>query len=548
MPQDAFTLRHIARELNRDLSGGRINKINMPEREELTFLIYTGKRTLKLTVNVNASDCGVYFTQDEKENPLTAPNFCMLLRKHIQGAEIISVETLGFERILSFRLRCTSDFSSCERLLNVEVMGKYSNAILIENGIVLGAIKTTTLDERHKRFILSGVKYTLPAPQDKTNPADYAALSALLKDPPEELSRFLFNAVSGIAPVTAEQIANHCSGNHIAKCVYDYIFSDETSPCVLERDGVPVDFFARSVKGAIPFATLSEAQAYFYAKRRAKKGLEGTRKKLSAAIQNSLKKHRKRLQQTLEKRQACIGAEELRVKGELLTANLYSIKRGDASCELLNYYSESGETVKIVLDPRLSPADNAQNYFKKYRKQKRTLEVLAPQETETQSEIAYLESLLASVNTAETQEDLRSVTEEMTAAGLIQEQKTRSKKVMPEISYRTFETCGFQIRAGRNNLQNDRLVRTAADDDLWLHTQKYHSCHVVVKTQGKNVPDEVLLYAARICAKYSDGGAGGSVAVDYTKIKNVKKPPKTKAGFVTYTDFKTVLVTPLESA
>ena len=137
MPQDAFTLRHIARELNRDLSGGRINKINMPEREELTFLIYTGKRTLKLTVNVNASDCGVYFTQDEKENPLTAPNFCMLLRKHIQGAEIISVETLGFERILSFRLRCTSDFSSCERLLNVEVMGKYSNAILIENGIVL---------------------------------------------------------------------------------------------------------------------------------------------------------------------------------------------------------------------------------------------------------------------------------------------------------------------------------------------------------------------------------------------------------------------------
>ncbi|MDE6273557.1 MAG: NFACT family protein, partial [Clostridiales bacterium] len=500
----------------------------------------------KLTVNVNAYDCCVYFTEAEKENPLVAPNFCMLLRKHLQGAEILSVETIGFERILSFRVRCLSDFSSCERTLNVEIMGKYSNAILIENGTILGAMKMTTLDESHKRFILSGVKYTLPAPQDKVNPSDFSALSALLKEPPADLAHTLFTAVSGLAPCTAEQIAASYRGGDLPKYVHEYIFSDKVSPCVLEREGVPVDFYARQITGAIPFSTLSEAQSYFYQKRRAKKGLEGKRRALASAVSSALKKHQKRLAQTVEKRQSCLGAEENRIKGELLTANLYAIQRGANACELYNYYDENGGMLKITLDPRLTPSENAQSYYKKYRKQKRTLEVLAPQEAETLSEIEYLKSLSALIETAETGEDLRSVEEELTAAELIKVQKTRTKKAPPEIPYRTFECGGFKILAGRNNLQNDRLVRASSGDDLWLHAQKYHSSHVVIKSDGKPVPDDVLLYAARVCAKYSDGNKGGSISVDYTKVKNVKKPPKSKAGFVIYTDYKTLLVTPLD--
>lgn len=542
MPQDAFTLRYVARELDERLTGGKVNRINQPEREELSFLIYTGKRTVKLTVNVNASDCGVYFTDGDKDNPLVAPNFCMLLRKHLQGAEILGVSLVGFERILALRFRCFSDFSSCERVLYVEVMGKYSNAILTENGTVLGALKTTSLDENYKRVICPGAKYVLPEPQDKVNPSDFSALSALLKDAPAtDTARFLFTRVSGLAPCTAEQIVNAYRGGDFAEHVYGYIFSDGVSPCVAVKDGVPVDFFAKRAEGAIAFDTLSEAQSYCYSNKRAKKALESFRRRLTAAVNGAVKKQEKRLSQILEKRLSCENAEENRMKGELITSNLYALQKGMRSCELYNYYDEQGGTLKIALDASLSPAQNAQAYYKKYRKQKRTLEILGPQERETREELDYLKSVLSAVVSAESQEDLRSAEEELIGAEILKAPKERTKKAKAEIPFRTFEKDGFRIYAGRNNIQNDRLVRSSAPDDVWLHTQKYHSAHVVVKTDGRMLPDEVLLYAARICAKYSDGKDGGKIPVDYCAVKYVKKPPKAKAGFVIYTDYRTVL-------
>ena len=204
MPQDAFTLRLVARELDLALKGGRINRINQPEKEEVSLFIYTERRTLKLVLNANASACGAYFSAAERENPLVAPNFCMLLRKYVQGAEILSVEMCGFERILLFRLHCTSDFSECERVLYAEIMGKYSNLILTENGVILGALKTTSLDENTKRMIFAGAKYELPARQDKIDPSDLPALSSALPSPVP--ARELFLRVAGLAPCTAEQI------------------------------------------------------------------------------------------------------------------------------------------------------------------------------------------------------------------------------------------------------------------------------------------------------------------------------------------------------
>ncbi len=543
MPQDTFTLRLIARELDSALKGGRINRVNQPEKEELSFIIYTGKRTVKLTVNANASDCGVYFTEDEQENPLVAPNFCMLLRKHLTGAEILGVETDGFERIVVIRMMCLSDFSSTQRELRCEIMGKYSNIILTERGAILGALKTTMLDENCKRAILAGVKYVLPAPQDKVNPLDFAALSALLCNPPEDGARFLFRHVAGLAPCTAEQIVSSFRGGNFAQHVYDYIFSDEISPCVLEKDGVPTDFFARSVRGAIPFATLSEAQSYFYAARRAREKFEGTKRKLLAAIRTAKKKQEKRLAQIVDKQRECEGMEENRIKGELLTANLYALSRGMKSCELVNYYDETGATVNIALDETMTPAQNAQSYFRRYRKQKRALEFLAPQAKETGDELEYLLSVLALAESAKSAEDLKGIEEELLAAGLIKAQAKRPSK-RAEIPFRTYEKNGKRILAGRNNLQNDRLVRQSAPDDIWLHAQKYHSCHVVIETHGEEIDEETLLYAARICASYSDARGGGKVPVDYCKVRYVKKPPKSRAGFVIYTDYKTALVDP----
>lgn len=533
MPQDAFTLRLNARELDSVLKGGKINKINQPEREEITFLIYTGKQVLKLSLNVNASDCGVYFSDAVKENPAVAPGFCMLLRKHLLNAEIKSVSLVGFERILMFRFFCVSDFSATEKVLYAEIMGKYSNLVLTENGVILGALKTTSVGENCKRLIFPGAKYELPAPQDKVDPADYPALFELFKEAPKKnLADFLFKRVRGVAPVTAEQIVQWYGGGIFAKHVYDYLFSDEITACADERD-----FYARMKEGATLFPSLSAAQAFFYNGKRREKELASLRRKLLSAVNSAAKKQEKRLAQILQKKNDCKGAELDRVKGELLTANLWKIEKGSKGVELENFYD--GETVRILLDPARTPSENAQNYFKKYRKEKRTLEVLAPQEEETKSEIGYLESLSAAIGFSREKEDLQALYEELVSAGIVKEQNVNRKKEKA-VPFRSFEKDGFTVLAGRNNMENDRLVRSSKPNDIWLHAKSYHSCHVVVRTESKKVPDSVLSFAAQICARYSDG-KGDKVAVDYCEIKNVRKPPKSKPGFVTYSDYKTVL-------
>ncbi len=540
MPQDAFTLRLVAKELDGELRGGKINRVNQPDREELSLLIYTGKRTLKLILSANASACGAYFCEDDRENPSVAPPFCMLLRKYLQGADILGVKTAGFERVLLFRLLCHSEFQTAERVLIAEIMGKYSNLILTENGVILGALKTTSLDENTKRMIFAGAKYTSPPPQDKTDPSDLAALRELLQNCTGDREDFLFRHVRGLAPVTAQMIEAGYRGGDFALYVHDFIFSDEISPRIIERGGVPIDFVARGTEG-IPFATLSEAQSEFYRQKRAGKRFDGQKHKLLSVLQTAKKKQEKQLQQNLEKQLECEDAEENRVKGELITAYIYALARGMKSCELENYYT--GKTEKISLDPRLSPAENAQLYYKKYRKQRRTVEILRPREKELKEEILYLESLLALTESAKEEADLVSVGEEMLAVGLLAPPKEKKKAAKPQIPFRTYECGGMRIYAGRNNLQNDALIRQSAPDDIWLHAQRYHSCHVVIKTDGKKVSDEVLAFAAGVCALYSDG-RGEKIPIDYCPLKYVKKPPHSKAGFVIYSNFQTTLGDP----
>lgn len=542
MPQDAFTLRLIAKELDETLAGGRINKILQPDKDEISLIIYTEKRTLKLTINANASDCGAYFTEDDRENPLVAPNFCMLLRKRLQGARLVGVGLEGFERILVLRAVCESDFSSCERELRAEIMGKYSNVILTEHGTVLGALKTTMLDENCRRAILPGVKYTLPAPQDKVNPLDKAALAALLSGPRENPADFLFKNVSGLAPSTARQIVKAYRGGDFAEHVYGYIFSDEISPCVTLKGGNVAEFFARYEEGGIRFPTLSEAQSYYYEKRRGVRRTEGARRKLLSCTENAVKKHEKRLAQILERREECADAELNRVKGELITANLYRLGSGMRACKLENYYEENAP-LEISLDPRLSPSQNAQAYYKKYRKQKRALEMLGPQEEQTRAELDYLLGLVAQIVSASDALDLACLEEELIAAGILAGNPAPKRKKVQETPYRSYEFETFRIFAGRNNLQNDRLMRESSPDDIWLHAQRYHSCHVVIKTEGREVPERVLQFAADLCARHSDG-KGDKIPVDYCPVKRVKKPSGAKAGFVVYSSFRTLLGDP----
>ncbi len=548
MPQDAFTLRHIARELDETLRGGRVNKIEQPSRDEVSLSIYTKRQTLKLLLNANASDCGAYFLESEENLPV-APNFCMLLRKHVAGAEILGAELVGFERVLRLRLLCRSDFSSKERELYLEVMGKYSNLVLVEDGSVLGALKTTPLDDVRKRAVFPGLPYVLPAPQDKANPADGEALSAVLAGAAgrDDLGDYLFTRLSGLAPCTARSLAAALTGDDPVGAAQRFLFSEETYPCVLERDGKPIDFFAVPVEGARPFPTLAAAQTYFYGARRKKKAFDGRAQRLFSAVRAARKKQEKRLAQIAEKQRECADCDTLRKKGELLTASLYALGKGMTSCELPDYFDEAGGLVRIALDPLLSPSENAQSYFKRYRKQKRTLEALAPQEEAAHAELDYLASVETALGGAECTDDLRSAEEELTEAGILRQPKEvrRGKKV--PIPFRVYEREGFRILAGRNNLQNDALVRSGAPDDLWLHARGLHSCHVLIRTEGRRPPDSVVSFAAAVCARFSDGH-GDRIPVDCCALRHVKKPKGAKAGFVTYTDFITVSGDPAHAA
>ena len=552
MPQDAFNLRRNAEELNGLLSGGKINKVVQPARDEVLLYIYTGKSLLKLTICTNASFCRVCLTEEEKDAPAVAPNFCMLLRKHLLGAQITKVEQVGFERIVAVTMHCVSDFAQTDRVLYCEIMGKYSNIVLAEKGIILGALKTACLETGAARVLFPGAKYALPAPQDKADPRDRAALSGAVQAvlSSDDPAKVLCDRVAGIAYPTAAQIVAEYplnAGMPFADFVYNYLFAGEGAPCVLYRGNEPQEFAAKRLTGALPAPSLQAAQATVYGYKTGKKAFEEKKRKLQNAATALKKKQEKKLAQILEKLKECEDAESCRLKGELITANIYRLERGMSACKLENYYEEGSPLLTVALDRTLTPAQNAQNYYKRYAKLKRTVEALTPRLHAEESDLDYTESVLAAIRQSEETRDLTEIEEELISLHLLREPQSAKKRKAAESPFRVFEKDGFIVRAGRNNVQNDRLVRAAAPDDVWLHTQKYHSAHVVIAAGGRKVPDAVLEFAARLCAYYSDGRGGGKIPVDYCERRFVKKPSGAKAGFVNYTNYKTVLVEPLSA-
>ncbi len=567
MPQDAFHIRRLATELNTFLVGGKINRISQVNKDELTFIIYTKKTTVKLILSANASNARVCLSLTEKEPAPIAPNFCMLLRKHLQNAEILEVRQHEFERIVEITLHCTSDFSECDRVLHCELMGKYSNIVLTEKGVILGALKTTALESENHRLLLAGAKYAYPAPQDKLSPFDGAGMRSRIENylvthqdgwEKEGVSLFLFDNVAGLALPTAREIVARALEENggadilserakipLWEYVGEFCQNEPNNPCIKAQNGVYTDFFAFPVANSIPMPSLCKAEDEFYTARETKKGFEDKKRKLENAVKNLKKKQTKKLQETLERIKDAEKAEEYRVKGELLTANLYKIEKGMKEVELENWYSPDFEKIKIKLDATMPPAKNAQRYFKTYNKHKRAKEILTPMLEKEEKEIDYTDSVATALSTAETELDLKEIQTELIEMGLLRAPKQRvGGKKEQLVPFREYEHNGMRIFAGRNNLQNDRLLRMASPDDIWLHTQKYHSSHVIIVTDGGQISDDVLLYAAEICAYYSDGKDGDKIPVDYCKRKYVKKPSKSKAGFVTYTDYKTILVKP----
>ena len=544
MPQDAFTIKYIAEELKNALTGGKISKITQPARDELTFIIYTAKGNVKLDACLSAQDSRLSLSADEKPVPQNAPNFCMLLRKHLQNAEISDVRQPDFERIIYFDLKCVSDFSASVMRLYFEIMGKYSNAVLCENGVIVGALKTTAIGDNTKRVLFGGVKYQPPEPQDKINPDDVAAMDCVLLTPCPDKAKQISEKIKGICYATALEIVNFYGGNPTGSEIYDYIFNMRREPCVTYLDGNPHDFKVRSSeKDKKIYPDLLQAQSEYYSYVYNKKLFSGKKHRLESALSAAVKKTEKRLAAIRQKLLDCRDAEDIKLKGELLTANLYAVKRGDDRFKAVNYYDANGGTVEIQLDTALTPAQNAQKYYKKYAKLKLTQTSVCLQQDETLQKLDYLNGIASNIRAAENIFDLEETEQELTQLGLLKLPPERKKKPA-EIPYRVYFADGFEILAGRNNVQNDRLTRSLAPEDIWLHTQKYHSSHVGIVTGGREVPDNVLLTAAEICAYYSDGREGNKIPVDYTRKKYVKKPPKSNAGFVIYTNYETLLADP----
>lgn len=569
MPQDAFHIRRLSAELAARLVGGKINRISQVSKDELTFIIYTKNGTVKLILSTNASNARVCLSQTEKEPLAAAPNFCMLLRKHLQNAEILSVSQCGFERIIQIDFLCTSDFSQSERTLYCELMGKYSNLILTEKGRILGALKSTSLTDDYHRILLPSAPYALPAPQDKISHLDGAGMRSALQSfasthgeyvEAETLADFVFSTVAGVALSTAREIVARCKALNggaldclldsakvpLWSFITDFIENEPCVPCLLPSANGYADFFAFEVAGGERRSTLAEVEDIFYSFRENKKAFDEQKRRLEGAVKALKKKLTKRLQETLERLKDAENADDCRIKGELLTANLYAVERGAKQVTLVNWYSENGESLTIDLDSALSPSQNAQRYFKQYNKYKRAKEILLSRKQEEEAELSYIESILSSTSLAETEVDFKEIESELIECGLLPKPKAKigGKKKEEAIPFREYNHGGVTVLVGRNNLQNDRLLRQADGEDIWLHAQKYHSSHVIIQARGKQVQDETLLFAAELCAYYSSGRDADKIPVDYCRRKFVKKPKGAKAGFVTYTNYKTLLVTP----
>lgn len=472
----------------------------------------------------------------------------MLLRKHLQNAEITAISEVDGERIVRFDFDCTSEFELTKMQLFAELMGKYSNAVLVKDGVIVGALKTTALAETTKRVLFSDVKYTLPEPQDKISPDDEDGLREIFKSFAGDGAEFISNKIRGVCYATALDIVQTYGEKPTADEVYEYLNGGEISPCVTFANGLETDFKVRCAsEEKTPYSTVLEAQTAYYAAVIAKREFEERRKKLLSALSSAIKKLEKRLAVIEDKLLDCNDMELVKLKGELITANIYLIERGMDGFEAVNYYDENGGKIRIALDKTLSPADNAQKYYKRYAKLKRTSVTVSEQRAETTARLDYLNSINSSILAGECVEDFEEVEEELKALGLIPEEKGK-KKVVKVTPFRSYIYEGFKILVGRNNLQNDRLLKSVSPRDIWLHTQKYHSSHVVIIADGREVSDAVLKVGAEICAYYSEARGGSKVPVDYTQRQFVKKPPKSNAGFVIYTNYKTALAEPQSHA
>lgn len=565
MALDGIVIANVVKELNDCLTGGRINKIAQPEKDELLLTIKNNREQYKLLISAGASLPLIYLTEDNKPSPLTAPNFCMLLRKHLNSAKIISVTQPGLERIVDITIEHLNELGDvCIKHLMVELMGKHSNIIFVDDNMrVVDSIKHVSAMVSSVREVLPGREYFIPETQHKLNPFT-VTLSMFQEEvlkKPLKLNKAIYTTLTGFSPLIANELCHRASldgdqdtaslseneGIHLYKNI-SYFLEDISAgkfvPNIVYDNGNPIEFSSTHLicyegKECKEFDSISQVLKEYYQMKdvitRIRQKSTDLRKIVSTALERNRKKYdlqAKQLKDT-EKR------DKFKVYGELLTTYGYEAKPGDKSLTCINFYDD--KEVTIPLDETKSAMENAKKYFDKYNKLKRTYEAVTVQMKETQDEIEHLESISNALDIALLEDDLVSLKEELIQYGYMKRKYTNDKgkkqkaaKVVNKPLH-FVSSDGFHIYVGKNNFQNDELTfKFASGNDWWFHAKGIAGSHVVVKTNGEELPDRVYEEAGQLAAYYSKGKEMDKVEIDYTEKKNVKKPNGSKPGFVVY--------------
>ncbi|MBM6853073.1 NFACT family protein [Mediterraneibacter glycyrrhizinilyticus] len=559
MAFDGIVVANLVHELKEQLKDGRIAKIAQPETDELLLTVKTPSGQKRLSISADASLPLIYLTGTNKPGPITAPNFCMLLRKHIGGGRIVDVWQPKLERIIHFTIEHLDELGDlCRKDLIVEIMGKHSNIIFCtEDGKIIDSIKHVSAQMSSVREVLPGRDYFIPDTMHKADPLNVSLeeFASLLTEKPVPLAKAVYTSFTGISPVTAEEI---CSLAGLDSSVPAKEYSEDIlfhlytqfsiylsavkeqnfSPAIYfdgpepkEFASLPLTHFSGYTRKE--YASVSEVLESFYSTRSRITRIRQKSADLRHVVQTALERNRKKYDLQLRQLRDTENREKFKVYGELINTYGYNLEEGAKKLEALNYYTN--EMISIPLDPTKTPQENAQRYFGKYNKQKRTFEALSELSQETKDDITYLESVQTALDIALTEDDLAGIKEELTNAGYIKRKFARKKAKIKNTPLHYISSDGYHMYVGKNNLQNDELTfGLAVGNDWWFHAKQAPGSHVVVKTNGDELPDSTFEEAGRLAAYYSSMRGSEKVEIDYVEKKHVKKPKGAKPGFVVY--------------
>ncbi|EPD60004.1 hypothetical protein HMPREF1215_00341 [Coprococcus sp. HPP0074] len=559
MAFDGITIANIVHELNRNLLDGRINKIAQPETDELLLTIKTPGGQRRLSISASASLPLIYLTEGNKPSPMTAPNFCMLLRKHINNGRITKIWQPKLERIIHFEIEHLDELGDlCKKELIVEIMGKHSNIIFCnEDGTIIDSIKHVSSQMSSVREVLPGRTYFIPDTMEKSDPlsVSFAEFQRVLTEKPMPLSKAVYTSFTGISPVVAEEIC-YLSGidssltprelsedllTHLYRqftLYFEEVSAGHFSPAIYyhgaepkEFSALPLTHFSQYIRKE--YDSISRLLEDYYAEKNTLTRIRQKSVDLRRVVQTALERNRKKYDLQAKQLRDTENREKFKVYGELIHTYGYNLEPGAKKLEALNYYTN--EMITIPLDSTKTPQENALKYFEKYNKQKRTFEALTSLIEETRDDISYLESVSNALDIALSEDDLTQIKEELIESGYIRRKFTKKKVKITSKPFHYLSSDGYHIYVGKNNLQNEELTfHLASGNDWWFHAKGIPGSHVIVKTNGEELPDRTFEEAGKLAAYYSKNRGSEKIEIDYIEKKHVKKPKGGKPGFVVY--------------